>query len=42
MIENKEDNQTFGKMKKPYESPKAEIIEKAESFISELPKEENL
>ena len=42
MIENKEDNQTFEKTKKPYESPKAEIIEKAENFISKLPKEEDL
>ncbi len=42
MIENKQDYKTFGEVKKPYDAPKVEIIEKAENFISELPKEENL
>lgn len=39
---DKSDSQTSGKVKKPYESPKVEIIEKPNIFASACPREEDL
>jgi hypothetical protein len=39
---DKSDSQTSGKVKKPYESPRVEIIEKPNIFASVCPREEDL